>query len=158
MLRPPDTALADLLHFFWADPRGDLGEGIVDAELVETVAAINQSGWVWTTESCSGHRHPGVDPVWIGLGHRPEHAGDLLRIMWRGAWYYPEDRYSTLAIEVRPMGCAHGAMQARWHLLGGRDEALEAWALIGRMIRDHEPVDVREPRSLGGWLRWSIGL
>ena len=45
-------------------PPGELTPEDVDVDIWPTVQDINKSGWIWTTESCSGH---GQDRALLGL-------------------------------------------------------------------------------------------
>lgn len=72
-VRPPDRI------FHYGPPE--------DAEVFEPLIRpicerINQSGWLWTVESCEGHKDRRLHPM-IRFGLRTEHVGHLILLLKR---------------------------------------------------------------------------
>ena len=57
----------------------------IDAELLTAVRKINQSGWLWTTQSCNGDSNSGRP--YIGLAFRAYHAGYAFRLLIESLTY-----------------------------------------------------------------------
>ena len=76
-----------------------LAERQVDPLIWPAVKRINESGWVWTAESCQGHPDDtGVFGPWAGntrpmlrLVCRVEHFGGMLALLLDAAWWVHED-------------------------------------------------------------------
>jgi len=89
---------------FYSDP-ATLNEKYIDPLLRDAVSRINQSGWVWTAESCQGH--PDFDgrtikTAWehntrpmLRLVCRIAHAGQMLASLALAATYQFEDDADT---------------------------------------------------------------
>lgn len=82
MTKKISERVPDGIHFY-VDPE-DLKDHYPDPLLRTAVKGINQSGWVWTAESCQGHID--CDELYVGWGLMPyvrlvceiEHRGRLL--------------------------------------------------------------------------------
>lgn len=74
-----------------------LSDEDVDPEMRAVVAAINASGWVWTTWSCEGHQHEdGYTTPYLGLVTQCKNMGSLLEIFYQTA--------RDVTIEYEPQG------------------------------------------------------
>jgi hypothetical protein len=83
------------------DPIYELREGHVDRKIWPAVKRINESGWVWTAESCQGHvRGFGHVPM-LRLVCREENMGKMLAALALSQSVAHKDRYGIYHGEGR---------------------------------------------------------
>lgn len=87
------------------DPVFELRAKHVDARIWPAVQAINKSGWVWTAESCEGHRLPSRNQLqdrspWLRLVCRDADSPAMLDALIRSAPH--ELGYSGLEVVLQP--------------------------------------------------------
>lgn len=115
-----DYAAARAAGVCFYDHPAKLVPGQIDPLLRDVVLRINESGWVWTAESCQGHPDA-TEPVWAGntdpmlrLVTRAQHEGQMLALLMQAARSLEGD-VTSMTAWGRPMApsfrvyvCARG--------------------------------------------------